>query len=89
MNLKDENYRKYLSHKDSKPVFPWSLLTVKEVQRHLSVSRSSVYNLIETGNLPAVRIGSSVRVTRGDLWKFIETRRVSTAEASGSEGGAA
>jgi len=89
MSLENDNYRKHLSHKDSKSVFLWPLLTVKEVQRHLSLSRSSVYNLIETGNLPAVRIGSSVRVTRGDLWKFIETRRVSTAEASGSEGGAA
>ena len=40
------------------------MLRPREVAELLSLSRSEVYRLIERGEIPAVRIGSSVRVPR-------------------------
>lgn len=38
-------------------------LTVAEVSGHLRVSKMTVYRLIESGELPAVRVGRSFRIT--------------------------
>jgi excisionase family DNA binding protein len=47
-----------------------------------SISRRKVYSLIETGDLPSVRIGSSARVAESDLAAFIEGKRGPTREDS-------
>ena len=49
------------------------LLTAPEVAMTLSVSRSFAYALIQTGQIPSVRLGRSVRVRPQDLEKFIES----------------
>ena len=53
-------------------------LTVPEVAQHLRIPRSRAYELIQGGELPAVRIGErSIRVNRRELERFLlETRRV-------------
>lgn len=53
-------------------------LTVPEVARELQIPRTRAYMLIQSGELPAVRIGErSIRVHRGELERFLlETRRV-------------
>lgn len=43
------------------------LLTVAEVQARLRISRRTAYRLIERGDLPALRIGGSVRVDSDEL----------------------
>lgn len=47
------------------------LLRVGEVAKVLSVSRSHVYRLIESGEIPATRLGRTVRVRREWLDAFV------------------
>ncbi len=47
------------------------LFTVMEVARSLSVSRTKVYELLYSEQLPSVKIGASRRVRRTDLEKFV------------------
>jgi len=49
-----------------------SLLTVREVAQLLRIGRSTVYQLLQRGDLTNIRIGRSVRVRLEDLQKFIE-----------------
>jgi putative molybdopterin biosynthesis protein len=49
------------------------LLNSEEVAEILHISRSMAYLLMKRGDLPAVRIGSSVRVRPEDLDEYIKT----------------
>ncbi len=55
-----------------------SWLTVPEAAEELRIPRTRCYELIQRGELPAVRIGErSIRVNRHELEKFLlENRRV-------------
>jgi excisionase family DNA binding protein len=50
-----------------------ALLTVKEVARALRLGHTKTYELIASGQLPAVRIGRSVRVTPQALRAFLDS----------------
>lgn len=56
-------------------------LTVPETAVELGIPRSRCYELIQRGELPAVRIGKrSIRVNHRELERFLlETRRVATS----------
>lgn len=56
----------------SKTSFEGSLLTAREVAEYLSLGLSTVYLLIQNGDLPSIRINRSVRVNPHDLIDFIE-----------------
>jgi excisionase family DNA binding protein len=53
-------------------------LTVPEAADELRIPRTRCYELIQRGELPAVRIGErSIRVNRGELERFLlESRRI-------------
>jgi excisionase family DNA binding protein len=51
-----------------------SFLTVSEVARHLRVSNMTVYRLVNSGQLPAVRVGRGYRIREGDVRKYLEQR---------------
>jgi excisionase family DNA binding protein len=53
-------------------------LTVRETAAELGIPRTRCYELIQRGELPAVRIGErSIRVNRAELERFLlENRRV-------------
>lgn len=53
-------------------------LTVPEAAEELRIPRSRCYELIQRGELPAVRIGErSIRVNRQELERFLlEDRRI-------------
>ncbi|HVF02187.1 MAG TPA: helix-turn-helix domain-containing protein [Rubrobacteraceae bacterium] len=55
-----------------------SWLTVPEAAEELRIPRTRCYELIQRGELPAVRIGErSIRVNRQELERFLlESRRV-------------
>jgi excisionase family DNA binding protein len=55
-----------------------SWLTVPETAVELKIPRSRAYDLIQRGELPAVRIGERcIRVNRAELERFLlESRRV-------------
>lgn len=48
-----------------------ALLTVPEAARILKVSRSLIYQMIHTGELPSIAIRSIVRIRRRDLDQLI------------------
>lgn len=48
------------------------LLTVHDVATILNVSRSHAYVLMQSGQIPAVRLGRSVRVRPKDLEEYIQ-----------------
>ena len=55
------------------------LYRVREVAELLGVSKKTVYMLIQSGQLPAIRIGArggGLRVSHADLVEFIERRRL-------------
>lgn len=42
-------------------------LTVREVAEELRLCQATVYNLVKSGELPALRVGNSVRIARSAL----------------------
>lgn len=54
------------------------LLTAEETAKLLTVSPRTVWALTKTGELPAIRIGRSVRYSRQDIDAFIAARRTTT-----------
>jgi len=49
-----------------------ALLTVREVADFLSVSPKTVYRRVWSGELPAVKLGSVVRIPMAELRKFLK-----------------
>jgi len=52
------------------------LLTVSEVAAAMRVSNMTVYRLIKSGELPAVRVGKNYRLRDADLRRFLDERSV-------------
>jgi excisionase family DNA binding protein len=48
------------------------LLTIPQVAQRLSVGRTKVYGLIKYDGLPAVTVGSSMRIAEPSLQKWIQ-----------------
>lgn len=53
------------------------LLRVPEAAQRLGLSRGKVYQLIQSGALPSVRIDGSRRIRIGDLEAFVQSLSVS------------
>ncbi len=53
--------------RESKP----KLLRANEVAQQLNISRSLAYQLMQRGEIPTVRFGSSVRVRECDLKEYM------------------
>ena len=47
------------------------LVKINELSKQLSVSHSSIRREIEKGNLNALKIGSSVRITSDEVERYI------------------
>jgi excisionase family DNA binding protein len=62
----------------STPTWP-VLATVSDVARHLAVSRSTVYQLMESGALPYVKLGRCRRIRWSDVDALIAGHRIATA----------
>lgn len=59
-----------------------TLLTAAEVAERLRVSTMTIYRLIRSGELPAVRVGRNYRVRAGDLDTYLEEQVVDPAALS-------
>ena len=46
-------------------------LTVRELAAYLRVSRRKAYELVATGEVPSLRVGSSLRIPREDLERHL------------------
>ncbi len=49
-------------------------LTVNEIARRLRVSNMTVYRLVRSGDLPAVRVGRGYRIREGDVERYLQRR---------------
>jgi len=47
-------------------------LTIAEVAAMMRVSKMTVYRIVHSGELPAVRVGRSFRVTEKDVDEYIQ-----------------
>lgn len=47
------------------------LLTVSEVAAAMRVSNMTIYRLIKSGELPAVRVGRNYRIREGDVAAYL------------------
>ena len=66
------------------------LLTVAEVADTMRVSNMTVYRLIKSGELPALRVGKNYRLRRSEVQKFLSDRSVHAvhpAQAEMTKGG--
>jgi excisionase family DNA binding protein len=61
---------------DAQPFVTGALLTVAEVAAGMRVSNMTVYRLIKSGELPAVRVGKGYRIRESELQRFLEDRSV-------------
>jgi len=50
-------------------------LSLKDVQQLVGIGRTKAYELVTTGELPAVRIGRCIRVNRGELDEWLQAQR--------------
>ena len=51
------------------------LLTLAELEEWLKVSRTTVYTLVSTKEIPSYRIGRTIRVRRVDVEEWLERNR--------------
>jgi excisionase family DNA binding protein len=63
--------------RDSGEIAP-VLLTVVEAARALAVGRTTLYELIRSGDLEAIRIGRSTRIPVDAIGTFVERQRRAT-----------
>ena len=50
-------------------------LSLKDVQQLLGIGRTKAYELVVTGELPAVRIGRCIRISRRELDEWLHRQR--------------
>jgi excisionase family DNA binding protein len=50
-------------------------LTLREMQEMLPIGRTKAWQLVASGEVPAVKIGRSVRVSRKELEGWLEEQR--------------
>jgi excisionase family DNA binding protein len=51
------------------------LLTVEELSQKLKIGKSSIYNFINKGILPAFKLGKTVRFSRQDIVQALQQSR--------------
>jgi excisionase family DNA binding protein len=56
------------------PIDDALLLKVEDSARILQTGRSTVFKLIATGELPAIKIGRTTRIPRAAIEKFVSER---------------
>jgi excisionase family DNA binding protein len=50
-------------------------ISLNELQEILGIGRTKAYDLVTSGDLPAVRIGRIIRISKRDLTNWLEQQR--------------
>ena len=50
-------------------------ISLNELQEILSIGRTKAYDLVTSGDLPAVRIGRIIRISKQDLTDWLERQK--------------
>lgn len=56
------------------------LITIEQAARRLSVARSTLYVLLQSGDLPSVRVGRCRRIAVSDLENLVDQLRTAPAQ---------
>lgn len=56
-------------------------LSVTDVANHINISKMTIYRLIESGEIPALRVGRSVRILEQDLEEYVIRNTTKLEEA--------
>lgn len=67
---------------------PKILLTIEEAADALSIGRSTVYTLLETGELERVKVGRAARVTAASIEAYVARLREQSAATTPAESAA-
>lgn len=59
-----------------------SLIDVREAARRLGLKRSALYRLIQTGELPSIKVGGARRVLPADIAAFVARLRAEQVEGA-------
>ena len=62
---------KYAETQLSPPCLP-DILSVADIQKIFGIGRISVYHLIESGQLPAFRMGRTYKIPKSSAEKFLK-----------------
>lgn len=54
------------------------LLTVNEVAKLLRVSNMTIYRLVKSGSMNAVRVGHSYRIDKSDIERYLKKNKMIT-----------
>ena len=67
--------------------FSNKLLTVNEVANILRVSNMTVYRLVKSGQIPAIRVGKNYRIKESDVNDYLDrgTQRIEEPDSGGNE----
>ena len=68
---------------------PEPLLTVEEVAEYLKVSAGSIYNRVSKGEIPFVKIGTSVRFRRSEIDRWVEEQAGRPSDPTPAQGSSA
>lgn len=68
---REEKVRCAMTAGDSGDITGAKFLTIAEVAQVMRVSKMTVYRLVHNGELPAVRVGRSFRVTEEDVNEYL------------------
>lgn len=52
------------------------LLTTHDIQALLHVDRTTIYRMVESGQLPAIRVGKQWRFARGEIERWLENAKL-------------
>lgn len=63
----------------SSPLGDVRFLTVAEVAAHMRVSKMTVYRLVHSGEMPAVRVGRSFRVSEQAVKDYLRDSVIESA----------
>lgn len=55
-------------------------LTVEEIATQLGTTKLTVWRLIRSGTLPAIKVGREYRISRADYRNFLASRRKQTTQ---------
>jgi excisionase family DNA binding protein len=80
MNTMTNHRKREYATGEAQPFVTGALLTVSEVAAAMRVSNMTVYRLIKSGELGAVRVGKNYRIREADLERFFQDRSVRVEE---------
>ncbi|MCX7671092.1 MAG: PocR ligand-binding domain-containing protein [Anaerolineae bacterium] len=61
------------------------LLTTQDVQALLHVDRTTIYRMVESGQLPAMRVGKQWRFARAEIEQWLENARMAVRQSPGQQ----